>query len=31
MGMVGIWDTALSEDSISHLYNGGLGRQFNDL
>jgi len=31
MGMVGIWDTALSEDSISHLYNGGLGRQFADL
>ena len=31
MGMVGIWDTALSEDSISHLYNNGLGRQFNDL
>ena len=31
MGMVGLWDTALSEDSISHLYNDGLGRQFNDL
>lgn len=31
MGMVGIWDTALTEDSINHLYNDGLGRQYADL
>ena len=31
IGMVGIWDTVLTEDSISHLYNDGLGRQYADL
>ena len=31
VGMAGIWDAVLSEENVTFLYNGGLGRQFNDL
>lgn len=31
IAMVGTWDTVLTEDSINHLYNDGLGRQYADL